>query len=78
MPLPENSKHVDLRDKIAMSMSVKAIPQLNGDDAVLEFTNAHNINFDIDDTLSMIEFGMKYQAIIRYQYADAMLAQRTV
>jgi hypothetical protein len=36
------------------------------------------IDFEVDDPLSMMEADLKFNAIIRYKYADFMLEARQV
>jgi len=69
-------KEIDLRDKIAMEMSTDMIPVLKDLKAVKFIARKLNINVDVYDDASMMNFSLNYQAAIRYMYADAMLAAR--
>lgn len=59
-----------------MSLDASLIPTLNNEETLREVAERMGIELDLEDPLSLIEFSLKYQAIIRYQYADAMLAVR--
>ena len=65
-----------LRDEIAMSMTNETLPPLQSNDAMVKVAKKYNIDFDFEDEISLINFALKYQAAIRYEYADAMLAAR--
>lgn len=64
-----------LRDELAMSLPFDAIPTINPID-LKEIGESLGLSFDEEDYLSMIQFSADYQAIIRYQYADAMIKER--
>ena len=64
-----------LRDEIAMSMPFESIPTINNDVVLKEINEKLGIEHN-DDTISQIEWAMKFQSIIRYMYADAMLKAR--
>lgn len=69
------SNEKTLRDEIAMSMTEGTLPTIN-DEATMALLN-EKIGLEwSDDPLVQIEWAMKYQAIVRYMYADAMLAAR--
>jgi len=64
-----------LRDKLAMSMEINTLPEIKDQDT-LNFV-AEELGFEwSDDPLKQIEFAFNYQAIMRYQYADAMIKAR--
>ena len=65
-----------LRDELAMSMTNETLPTLESEDAMVKVAKKYNIEFDLEDEISLINFALKYRAAIRYEYADAMLAAR--
>jgi len=65
-----------LRDEIAMSMTNETLPTLESKDVMVKVAKKYNIEFDFEDEITLISFALKYQAAIRYEYADAMLAAR--
>lgn len=64
-----------LRDELAMSLSFDAIPTIEGKDMVDLVSKKLGLEWS-NDPVVQIEWAMKYQAIIRYMYADAMLKCR--
>ena len=64
-----------LRDKLAISMGADTLPELQGQEAIDYFADKLGLEWT-DDPLKQIEFAFAYQAIMRYQYADAMLKVR--
>ena len=71
----ENSEKT-LRDELAMSMPVELLPTINDLKTIEEISAKLGIEWDNDDTMAQIEWSLKYQAAIRYMYADAMLVTR--
>ncbi len=69
------SKDKTLRDEIAMSMTSDTLPTIN-DEATMALVNEKYKLEWSEDPLVQIEWSIKYQAIVRYMYADAMLAAR--
>ena len=67
-----------LSDEIAMTMPLEVITSFENKEAIIEFATAHDISLDFDDIISMIDFGMAYQGIIRYKYADQMIKHSLV
>lgn len=65
-----------LRDEIAMSMSVDVVPTLKNDKAIELIAHKFGIEWNDNDPIIQIKFQLKYEAIIRYMYADAMLSVR--
>lgn len=64
-----------LRDEIAMSMPSNTLPTINDEATIALLDEKYGLEWS-DDPLIQIEWAMKYQAIIRYMYADTMLATR--
>jgi len=64
-----------LRDKLAMSMEADTLPKLQGKETIDYIAEKLGLELS-DDPLKQIEFAFKYQAILRYQYADEMLKAR--
>ena len=69
------SKDKNLRDEIAMSMTSDTLPTINDEETMALINEKYGLEWS-DDPLVQIEWAMKYQAIVRYMYADAMLAAR--
>ena len=65
-----------LRDELAMSLDASYIPTINSEKHIKLIADAYGLEYDVNDPVKMIVFGLKYQAIIRYEYAGAMLATR--
>lgn len=61
-----------LRDKLAMSMEADTLPEIKDQDTLNLVADKLGLEWS-DDPLKQIEFAFAYQAIMRYQYADAML-----
>ena len=70
----ENNK--TLRDELAMSLDNTFIPKFSSEINTKIVADAYGLEIDANDPVKMIDFALKYQAIIRYKYADAMLAAR--
>ena len=70
------NKEKTLRDELAMSLDISSIPKFTMEINMKLIADAYGLEFDANDPVKMIEFSLKYQAIIRYEYADAMLAVR--
>jgi hypothetical protein len=64
-----------LRDEIAMSMPSEMIPTINDEETTRLISEKYGLEWS-DDPVMQIEWAMKYQAIIRYKFADAMLEVR--
>ena len=64
-----------LRDKLAMSMEADSLPELQSKETIDYVAEKLGLEWS-DDPLKQIEFSFAYQAIMRYQYADAMLKAR--
>ena len=64
-----------LRDKLAMSMDVETLPEIKNKETIEYVAEKFGLEWS-DDPLKQIEFSFNYQAIMRYQYADAMLKAR--
>jgi len=69
------SKDKNLRDEIAMSMTSDTLPTINDEATMALINEKYGLEWS-DNPLVQIEWAMKYQAIVRYMYADAMLAAR--
>jgi hypothetical protein len=69
------SKDKNLRDEIAMSMTSDTLPTINDEETMALINEKYGLEWS-DNPLVQIEWAMKYQAIVRYMYADAMLAAR--
>lgn len=69
------SKDKTLRDEIAMSMTSDTLPTINDEATIALINERYGMEWS-EDPLVQIEWAMKYQAIVRYMYADAMLAAR--
>ena len=68
-------KEKTLRDEIAMSITSDTLPTINDEATMALLNEKYGLEWS-DDPLVQIEWAMKYQAILRYKYADAMLAAR--
>ena len=64
-----------LRDKLAMSMEADTLPEIKNRDTLNLVAEKLGLEWS-DDPIKQIEFAFGYQAIMRYQYADAMLKAR--
>lgn len=64
-----------LRDELAMSMPPETIPELRNEQAIEYFSKILGIKFGTDP-FDQVVFGLTYQSVIRYLYADAMLEAR--
>jgi hypothetical protein len=67
-----------LRDELAVSLPGDLIPQIKDERGILLISEKLDIKVDLTDDMSMIDFIIQYQAIMRYKYADAMLAARVI
>tara|TARA_R110002074_G_scaffold395660_1_gene584312 strand:- start:4196 stop:4441 length:246 start_codon:yes stop_codon:yes gene_type:complete len=66
-----------LRDEIAMTVPLQAIPGPPSEEAMVELCKSMGIEFDPKDIEKAIAGSMKYQVIMRYRYADMMLEERS-
>lgn len=66
-----------LRDEIAMTVPLQAIPGPPNEEAMVELCKSMGIDFDPKDIDKAIAGSMKYQVIMRYRYADMMLEERS-
>ena len=64
-----------LRDKLAMSMEADTLPEIKNQETLNYIAEKLGLEWS-DDPIKRIEFAFAYQAIMRYQYADAMLKVR--
>ena len=64
----------NLRDKIALSLDILFIPKLENELTIKHVAENLGIEVDVNDIMSMMDFAFKYQSIMRYKYADEMLA----
>lgn len=64
-----------LRDKLAMSMEADTLPEIKNQETINYVADKLGLEWS-DDPIKQIEFALAYQAIMRYQYADAMLKVR--
>ena len=69
------SKEKTLRDEIAMSMTSDTLPTINDESTMSLINEKYGLEWS-EDPLVQIEWSIKYQSILRYMYADAMLAAR--
>lgn len=67
-----------LRDELALSLPASLIPVMKDQSAISFISEKFNIKVDTADHMSMLDFIIQYQAIMRYKYADAMLAARVI
>lgn len=65
-----------LRDELAMSLDESMIPILKNEEAIKIVAEKLGIEVDFQDLMSTLEFSFKYQAIMRYKFADEMLKVR--
>lgn len=65
-----------LRDELAMSMPMDAMPKIQDVKILLEIAEKIGTSVNPQDDLSLLNFTLKYQAWFRYNYADAMLEMR--
>lgn len=59
-----------------MSMDHKSIPVINDINTLNEVAKKYGIEIINNDPFSLMKFATKYEAIVRYEYADAMLEAR--
>jgi hypothetical protein len=64
-----------LRDKLALSMPKGALPKLTNQETINYIADKLSLEWS-DDLMKQIDFAFKYQAIMRYQYADALIKVR--
>lgn len=64
-----------LRDKLAMSLEFNSLPEIKNQETINYIAEKFGLEWS-DDPIKQIEFAFAYQAIMRYQYADAMLKVR--
>lgn len=65
-----------LRDELAMSLDASMIPVLENEVTIRLVAKKLGLEVNLKDPLKMIDFAFKYQAIMRYRYADEMLKVR--
>ena len=65
-----------LRDEIAMSLEVQAIPMPKDPESMRLVCEKLGIEVDFNDTVKSVDLGLKLIAVMRYRYADFMLEQR--
>lgn len=65
-----------LRDELAMSMPADSLPKLSDTRLIPEINERFGIDVDIKHESDLIIWHLKFVAIIRYIYADAMLEAR--
>lgn len=65
-----------MRDQLALSLPLEAIPEIKDRKTLLLFSEKTGIEWSDDDLIKQIEFALKYQAYMRYRFADIMLEQR--
>ena len=68
-------KDLTLRDKLAMSMDIQTLPEIKSEETIQCLAEKFGLEWS-NDPIKQIEFAFHYQAIMRYQYADAMLKAR--
>jgi hypothetical protein len=56
-------------------MTSDTLPTINDEETMALINEKYGLEWS-DNPLVQIEWAMKYQAIVRYMYADAMLAAR--
>ena len=64
-----------LRDKFALSMPKEALPKLDNQETINYIADKLGLQWS-DDPMAQIDFAFKYQAIMRYQYADSLIEIR--
>lgn len=69
------SNEKTLRDEIAMSMTEGTLPTITDKETMALLNEQYGLEWS-NDPIVQIKWSMKYQAIVRYMYADAMLAAR--
>ncbi len=66
-----------LRDEIAMTVPLQAIPVPPNEEAMVELCKSMGIDFDPKDINKAIEGSLRYQVAMRYKFADMMLEERS-
>jgi len=64
-----------LRDKLAISMDTDTLPEIQDQKTINYISEKLGLEWS-DDPMKQINFAFAYQAIMRYQYADAMMKAR--
>ena len=64
-----------LRDKLAISMETDTLPEIQDQKTLNYISEKLGLEWS-DDPMKQINFAFAYQAIMRYQYADAMMKAR--
>lgn len=64
-----------LRDKLAISMEANTLPELQNQKTINYVAEKLGLEWS-SDPMKQIEFVFAYQAIMRYEYADAMMKAR--
>ena len=65
-----------LRDEIAMSIPIQAIPGPPNEESMVDMCKSMGIDFDPKDVEKAVNASMEYQVVMRYRYADMMLKHR--
>jgi|TARA_R110002020_G_scaffold412948_1_gene622512 hypothetical protein len=65
-----------LRDEIAMTVPLQAIPGPPSEEAMVKLCKSMGIDFDPKDVTKAIEASLQYQVAMRYKFADMMLEER--
>jgi len=69
------SKETKLRDRLAMSFSQASLPTLENEEALDYMEKELGLEFS-EDPMNQIYFAFKYEAFMRYKYADIMMEAR--
>lgn len=69
------SKKLTIRDQFAISMNHKSIPTIESAEGVKEICELFNLEIG-EDVDSQITFAARYEAAVRYRYADEMMKAR--
>jgi hypothetical protein len=64
-----------LRDELAMSMNTETLLTIKDQKTIALISEKHGLEWG-SDPIAQIEWYMKFEAIVRYMYADAMLVVR--
>ncbi len=64
------------RDELAISLPHELIPKIKSEKTLFQLAEKLNIKIDPDEPMTLVDFIIQYQAVMRYKYADAMLAAR--
>jgi len=69
------NKELTLRDRLAMSFNNESLPTIKNQDGLDYITKELGLEFS-EDPMYQIEFAFKYEALMRYKYADIMIEVR--